>query len=95
MREGTCSHLNGRICLSEDPLQNLGFSLNLRKELIDCAVFVPLTSFQFFNPVSTVCNHSWACESDPFFLWLFFCHMHDFNSENNFEDASYLQIFEI
>lgn len=91
VRGGTCSHPNGRVCLSEDPLQNLGFSLNLRKELIDRGVFVPLTSFQIFNPASTVCNHCWVYESDPFLLWLFLCHMHDFKSENNFGDASYLQ----
>lgn len=76
MREGTCSNLNGVICQSEDPLQNLVFVLSLRKQLIDCVVFVPLTSFQivvfFFIPVSVLCYHNWACESDPFFLWLFF-----------------------
>lgn len=48
MREGTCSNLNGVICQIEDPLQNLVFGLSLRKQLIDCVVFVPLTSFQFF-----------------------------------------------
>lgn len=74
MREGTCSNLNGVICQIEDPLQNLVFGLSLRKQLIDCVVFVPLTSFQFFFfiPVSLLCYHNWACESDPFFLWLFF-----------------------
>lgn len=58
MREGTCSNLNGVICQSEDPLQNLVFVLSLRKQLIDCVVFVPLTSFQivvFFLFLSQFC----------------------------------------